>query len=64
MQYMGSPPSNDDLINAEVIDGRLGWTYGENTEATKEPGEPNHAGNPGGASVWYSSTAPRPAGPL
>ncbi len=55
---MGSPPSNDDLVNAEVIDGRFGWTYGENTEATKEPGEPNHAGNPGGASVWYSWTAP------
>ena len=55
---LGAPPSNDNFVNAEVIDGRFGWTYGENTDATKEPGEPNHAGNPGGASVWYSWTAP------
>ena len=55
---LGAPPSNDDFVNAEVIDGRFGWIYGENTDATKEPGEPNHAGNPGGASVWYSWTAP------
>ena len=55
---LGSPPSNDYFANAEAIDGRFGWTYGENTEATKEPGEPNHAGNPGGASVWYAWTAP------
>jgi hypothetical protein len=26
--------------------------------ATKEEGEPNHAGQPGGASYWYSYTAP------
>ncbi len=26
--------------------------------ATKEAGEPNHAGQPGGASYWYSYTAP------
>lgn len=30
------------------------WTKG----ATKEPGEPNHAGNAGGASVWYKWVAP------
>ena len=29
-----------------------------NTEATKEPGEPNHVGNVGGKSVWWSWTAP------
>jgi hypothetical protein len=28
------------------------------TGATKEFGEPNHAGQPGGASYWYSYTAP------
>ena len=27
--------------------------------ATKEEGEPNHAGQPGGASYWYSYTAHR-----
>ena len=29
---------------------------GGNTNATKEAGEPNHAGNPGGRSVWWSWT--------
>src|SRR5687767_6589051 len=28
------------------------------TSATKETGEPDHAGHPGGASVWYRWTAP------
>lgn len=35
-----------------------GAAAGTNTLATKEPGEPNHAGKPGGKSVWYSWTAP------
>jgi hypothetical protein len=55
---LGSPPSNDHFVNAEAIDGRFGWVDGDTTGATKEPGEPNHAGNPGGASVWYVWTAP------
>ena len=53
-----SPPSNDNFGNSESITDRFGWAEGDNTEATKEPGEPNHAGNPGGHSVWYSWTAP------
>jgi hypothetical protein len=55
---LGSPPSNDYFANAEAIDGRYGWLDGDSSGATKEPGEPNHAGNPGGASVWYAWTAP------
>ena len=31
---------------------------GTNVNATKEAGEPNHGGNAGGKSVWYSWTAP------
>ncbi|NJM54865.1 MAG: hypothetical protein HC841_02065 [Verrucomicrobiae bacterium] len=31
---------------------------GSNVAAGREPGEPVHAGNPGGRSVWYSWTAP------
>jgi hypothetical protein len=31
---------------------------GSNVGATKQSGEPNHAGNAGGASVWYAWTAP------
>lgn len=53
-----SPPSNDNFGNSESLTDRFGWADGDNTEATKEPGEPNHAGNPGGHSVWYSWTAP------
>src|SRR5262249_49451318 len=31
---------------------------GTTLKATKEPGEPNHAGNPGGHSIWYVWIAP------
>src|SRR5439155_4233869 len=31
---------------------------GDNVDATKETGEPNHAGNAGGKSVWWNWTAP------
>ncbi|HKZ15325.1 MAG TPA: hypothetical protein VJL81_15920 [Solirubrobacterales bacterium] len=34
-------------------------TPGYNFGATKEAGEPDHAGDPGGASVWYSWTPTR-----
>jgi hypothetical protein len=61
-------PVNDDFADATVLNGeRLengiyaapasGFTW----NATKEPGEPAHAGDPGGASVWYSWTAPSSA---
>jgi len=35
------------------------WSDGFTWNATKEPGEPDHAGDPGGASVWYRWIAPR-----
>jgi hypothetical protein len=35
-----------------------GVAGGTNLFATKEPGEPNHSGKPGGSSVWYTWTAP------
>ena len=53
-----TPPSNDNFAAAELIQGRSAYTYGVNDEATKEAGEPNHAGNAGGASVWFDWTAP------
>ena len=31
---------------------------GSNSNATKQVGEPNHAGNAGGKSVWWRWTAP------
>lgn len=51
-------PANDNFANAQVISGSSGTTTGSNVGATKESGEPNHAGNAGGASVWYRWTAP------
>ncbi|MBV9470569.1 MAG: hypothetical protein JOZ57_15120, partial [Abitibacteriaceae bacterium] len=54
-----TPPANDNFANAAVISNTTsGNIQGTNVNATKEPGEPNHAGNAGGASVWYAWTAP------
>ncbi len=50
--------SNDNFANAQVLSGPGGTATGSNTSATKQAGEPNHAGNSGGASVWYTWTAP------
>jgi len=49
---------NDDFANCEFIGGASGAVTGSNTSATKEAGEPNHAGNQGGKSIWYCWTAP------
>lgn len=46
-------PANDNFANAQPLTGFCSSTPGTNVAATKEPGEPNHAGNVGGASVWY-----------
>jgi Ca2+-binding RTX toxin-like protein len=51
-------PANDGFANAQVITGQIGEVTGSNVAATKELGEPDHADNPGGHSIWYSWTAP------
>jgi len=58
-------PANDDFADAEALTGdwfsQDVWsagTEGFTWNATKEPGEPAHAGDPGGASVWYSFDPP------
>ena len=51
-------PPNDNFSTATAISGSSGTTNGTNIRATKESGEPNHAGNVGGASIWYGWTAP------
>ncbi len=53
----GVPP-NDNFTNATIITGVTAGLSGSNLQATKEPGEPDHAGDAGGASVWYSWLAP------
>src|SRR4051794_13084368 len=52
------PSANDPFGAAQALAGTSGTVIGRNSGATKEPGEPDHAGNRGGASVWYRWTAP------
>jgi hypothetical protein len=51
-------PPNDNFANATVITGSRVTVSGTNVDATVEPGEPEHAGKPGGHSVWWSWAAP------
>ncbi len=51
-------PANDAFAAAAAISGSSGRTTGTTVNATREPGEPAHAGNGGGHSVWYRWTAP------
>jgi subtilase family serine protease len=52
-------PANDNFANAVAFKNVNSFTWtGTNVGATKQPGEPNHAGNPGGASVWVDWVAP------
>lgn len=52
-------PVNDNFSAARSLaSAASGAVTGSNVDATKETGEPDHAGNPGGHSVWFSWTAP------
>lgn len=53
-------PANDNFANATSLDlvGTPGTLADNNTGATRETGEPLIATNTGGASVWYTWTAP------
>ena len=54
-------PFNDDFEAAVDLKSwpSIGWLsdWG-NLGATKQPGEPDHDGDPGGSSVWFNWTAP------
>lgn len=52
-------PANDDFAHATVLEGDSATVADSTFGASKEAGEPNHAGDPGGASLWYRWTAPR-----
>lgn len=54
-----SAPANDDFADAYLLEGNFGTTSGTTINATYESDEPFHAGNTGGASVWYYWNAPR-----
>jgi hypothetical protein len=51
-------PSNDDFVNAQLLSGAAGRVTGTTEGATRQAGEPGHAGQAGGASVWYRWTPP------
>ncbi|NWG87705.1 MAG: S8 family serine peptidase [Hydrogenophilaceae bacterium] len=51
-------PGNDLFAQAAGLSGQSGQASGGTVNATKEVGEPNHAGDVGGKSVWYLWTAP------
>lgn len=50
-------PANDNFSSAQSLTGSSGTQSATNRAAVKESGEPVHAGNAGGASIWYSWTA-------
>lgn len=54
-----SPPPNDVFASASVLSGQAGSLVASNSGAGKEAGEPAHAGEPGGRSIWYRWTAPQ-----
>ncbi|MDN4171542.1 hypothetical protein QWY28_01155 [Nocardioides sp. SOB77] len=57
---LADEPSNDDFANAQAIPTTGGTVTGDNTEATGQDGEPNHADSDWEeplASMWYSWTA-------
>src|ERR1017187_2061332 len=51
-------PPNDYFTNRTVVNAVSIMLTATNVLATKEPGEPNHAGNAGGHSLWWTWTAP------
>ena len=53
-----APPVNDAFVAAELLSCETAGANGTNVDATKETGEPNHAGYGGGKSVWYRWVAP------
>ncbi len=56
--YAGSAPPNNNFFSATLLTGTGAATNGRNFSANKESGEPAHAGNAGGKSVWYRWIAP------
>src|SRR5262249_13019375 len=52
------PVPNDLFSSRIVLSGTTITTTASNKRATKETGEPDHAGNIGGKSLWWTWTAP------
>lgn len=56
--YRRPEPPNDHFVNATLLQGNEGTATVSNALATRENGEPRHAGNDGGKSVWWKWWAP------
>ena len=52
-------PPNDRFADALEIESGAGQVAASTAGASRETGEPNHAGNAGGASIWFFWVAPR-----
>lgn len=52
-------PLNDDFAAAQLLEGEFGNAPATNKKASKEAGEPNHADNAGGRSIWFHWVAQR-----
>jgi len=57
----GAAPANDQFANSAILSGENVSFSGTTFNATREAGEPNHAGSSGRQSVWWTWTAPRSA---
>lgn len=58
VNYVVPPPTNDFFVNALSLTALPEVSSATTTNATKELGEPAHAGNNGGKSVWWSFQPP------
>jgi hypothetical protein len=52
------PPENDQFADRLRLHGEAGALTATNLGATREPGEPDHAGGGGTKSIWWSWVAP------
>ena len=55
-------PANDNFANGQFIYGAAGTVTGNQINASKESGEPSHAGLEGHNSIWYRWVAPASSG--
>jgi len=58
LNYFVQTPPNDFFAEATPLTGTSGSVTANTSNATKEVGEPNHAGNFGGKSVWWTFQPP------
>ena len=56
--YREQDAPNDLFANATLLSGLSGTAAGNNSRSSKEQGEPAHAGNEGGKSIWWKWQAP------